>query len=194
MTTDQWIDLLKKIADAAAKREIVWGVGASSVLFERGIVGAVNDLDLVTTLEYAPLFNEALSSMGEVLTKDDNPMYKTAFFKAYLIEGLEVDLMAGFTISSEAGDYTYHFDRESIDHIAVFEGTNVPFTSLEDWYVLYQLMGRDAKSKMIEDHFHANGLERPDILNSALRQNLPDKVRQRIEHMFANRDIAMPAL
>ena len=36
--------------------------------------------------------------------------------------------------------FKYTFDQSSISEIKIINGVNIPLTSLEDWYVIYQLI------------------------------------------------------
>jgi hypothetical protein len=67
------------------------------------------------------------------------------------------------------------------------EGVTIPFSSLEDWYVVYQLMpGREPKVKLIEDHIRSSGIADEVLLERALSAELPADVRARIERLLAS--------
>ncbi|MGV8984445.1 hypothetical protein [Clostridium sp.] len=74
------------------------------------------------------------------------------------------------------------FDQSSISEIKIINGVNIPLTSLEDWYVIYQLIPkREIKVAMIENYLLLNGVKMPTLLERALRGDLPKKVRDKIE-------------
>lgn len=48
--------------------------------------------------------------------------------------------MSGFVVNHNTGIYNYIFDYDSITEFKVINGISIPLTSLEDWYVMYQLI------------------------------------------------------
>jgi len=82
-------------------------------------------------------------------------------------------LISCFQIVIGKNLYTYVFSKDSISLSDTFSEGTVNYTSLEDWYVLYLLMGRsqDAiKIEALESYFHTNGIERRDLLDGMLEQ------------------------
>lgn len=193
MNAAQWSHHLSQLAEQLNTLKLVWAAGASSVLYEHGITASVNDLDLIVRLEDCGRLDAFLAPYAQKPPETDHPKFKTAFFREYLIDGVEVDVMAGFAIAHDAGVYHYHFDVDAIDRVAILSGVGVPMAALEDWYVLYQLMeGREEKVALIETHFEANGIEVPQRLERALQQPLPDAVRLRILSLLNRPEISKP--
>jgi hypothetical protein len=65
------------------------------------------------------------------------------------------------------------------------KGVTIPLTSLEDWYVLYQLMpDREPKVKLIEDHLLGGGCIDMSVLDRALARALPPHVRARTKRLM----------
>lgn len=61
----------------------------------------------------------------------------------------------------------------------------IPLTSLEDWYVIYQLIpNRSAKVSLIEGYLRSNGIKRADLLRRMLAQKLPPEVKENIAGML----------
>lgn len=66
-------------------------------------------------------------------------------------------------------------------------GIKIPFTSLEDWYVIYQLIpNREAKVNMIEKHLLSNGIKNTFLLHRAMKGCLPIQVRNRIKSILSS--------
>ena len=64
---------------------------------------------------------------------------------------------------------------------------DIPFTSLEDWYIIYQLIpNREFKVNLIEKYLTLNGIENPDLFKRALRGNLPLEIRSKIENVLSS--------
>ncbi|MEG1050263.1 MAG: hypothetical protein RSE24_06950, partial [Oscillospiraceae bacterium] len=103
-----------------------------------------------------------LSCLGQLAPKNPNVAYATEHFYEYTVDGVEVDVMAGFTIRTPMGDYLYDFDKEAVWGHHTMAGAKIPLCFVEDWYLLYSLMpNRKAKTDMIEEHFRTAGVENP---------------------------------
>jgi len=188
-----WTEHLSQLAEKLNALGVVWAAGASSVLYEHGLTGSVNDLDILVRLEDAAKLDAYLEPYASKPPETDHPKYKTAFFREYKVDGIEIDLIAGFAIAHDQGVYRYQFDHDAIDRVAILNGVGVPMAALEDWYVLYMLMDRkEDKVERIESHFGANGIEAPHRLEKALEQPLPEAVRTRIVALLNNPDISIP--
>lgn len=195
MNAAVWAEHLSRLAEQFNLLDIVWAAGASSVLFEHGLAAAVNDLDIIVRLEDAAKLDAFLEPHAVKPPETDHPKYKTAFFREYVVDGVEIDLIAGFAIAHEQGVYYYRFDHDAVDRVAILNGVGVPIAALEDWYVLYMLMDRkEDKARLIESHFLANGIEAPGRLEEALTQPLPETVRNRIVALLNNPEISMPGV
>lgn len=193
MEAAAWTEQLSRLAEKLNQLGIVWAAGASSVLYEHGLTSSVNDLDILVRLEDAAKLDAFLEPYAVKPPETDHPKYKTAFFREYVVDGTEIDLISGFAIVHDQGVYHYQFDYDAIDRVAILNGVGVPMAALEDWYVLYMLMDRkENKVELIETHFGANGIEAPYRLQKALQQPLPENVRARILALLNNPDISMP--
>ena len=93
--------------------------------------------------------------------------------------------MAGFAINHSNGTFRYIFDQNSISEFKLINGVNIPFTSLEDWYVIYQLIpNREVKVKMIENYLLSNKIKKTILLERSLQGCLPIDVRKKVEEML----------
>ena len=76
--------------------------------------------------------------------------------------------MSGFDVNHNNGVFEYIFDNNSISDFKIINGVNIPFTSLEDWYVIYQLIPkREAKVNLIEKYLFLTELKNL-FFNSAI--------------------------
>jgi len=163
---------------------IVWGVGASILLNHYGLVDKPNDIDILVELKLIEKADKVLKSMGEKIAGEKSDTYSTEYFYEYVVNGFDVDVMAGLSINYENGIFRYIFDESLISQIKIINGVNIPLTSLEDWYVIYQLIpNREIKVCMIESYLLSNGIENPHLLERALKGNLPNEVRDRIQRL-----------
>ncbi len=175
------LDALARIAGALNESGSTWAVGASLLLRQYALADHPNDIDIIVRTEHAEAAALLLGEMGESLPAGQSSLFDTRFFRKFRIEGVGVDLMAGFRIRHPEGVYEYAFGDSSVSERRMIEGEAVPFAALEDWFVLYQLMPEKvAKAARIEAHLLEHGVQTV-ILERALSGCLPDAVRRRIE-------------
>lgn len=86
------------------------------LLYFKGITSAFYDIDLVVADHDAECVRGILLEMGELRPSDPmpNPMYRTKTFMEFLIESIEVDVMAGFAIVHEGTVYDCSLREEQI--------------------------------------------------------------------------------
>lgn len=157
-------------------------MGASIVLNHYGLIDNPRDIDLFIALEDIDKACEILNSLGEKKPQKCSEIYSTEHFNQYTINDNNVDLMAGFKINHKEGIYEYKFGSNSIDSTMNLNGIQIPLTSLEDWYILYQLIpGRDEKVRLIEDYLLKKESIEEEIIEKTLDGNLPKEVRERVQ-------------
>ncbi|MBC8060573.1 MAG: hypothetical protein H7Y18_07895 [Clostridiaceae bacterium] len=179
------IDTLSYIGKKLNEREVVWGVGASMLLNHYGLINRPNDIDILVDLKDIEEADEILKSMGEKKKWEKKDTYSTKYFYEYVINGVDVDVMAGLCINHNNGMYRYIFDNSSIIEVATIKGVNIQFSALEDWYVLYQLIpNRENKVRLLENYFNLYGIKNLDLLVSALNENLPEEVKTNIKRLL----------
>ncbi|HWQ22154.1 MAG TPA: hypothetical protein VN478_05460 [Clostridia bacterium] len=181
-------DTLLVIARALNQADVHWGVGASVLLYYHGLVDAPHDIDIMISEADADMVASILGTLGREAPGDPaRSLYSTSRFLEYVVDGTDIDVMAGFAIRHDDGTYVFPFDERSVTMRKSVDGVTIPFSSLEDWYVLYQLMpGREAKVKLIEDHIRSDGIADEVLLRRALAAGLPSDVRARTERLLAS--------
>lgn len=178
---------LTYIGERFNNSNIGWAVGASMMLNQFGLVNDSNDIDVFVDIKDINRADEILQGIGEKKETGESSLYSTKFFYEYLINEIDIDVMAGFSVGHNRGVYDFIFDSESISKIETINEVDIPFTSLEDWYVIYQLIpNREFKVKLIEEHLTLNGIENPHLLERALRGNLPLEIRSRVKKMLGS--------
>lgn len=177
---------LSYIGEKLNNSNIVWGVGASILLNQFGFIDKPNDIDIFIDIKDIEKADEILKSIGEKKQREKTATYSTKYFYEYTIKGIDVDVMAGFAVNHTNGVFEYKFDNNSISEFKTINGVDIPFTSLEDWYVIYQLIpNREPKVNMIEKYLLSNGVKKHFLLERALEGCLPVEVRTKIENMLS---------
>ena len=142
--------VLGRIAAAFRGENITWALGASGLLYFRGIVPDFHDLDLMVLLPDAARAEAALARLGQPLPPRENAsIYRTAVFREYRVDGVEVDLMAGMAIEKDGVLFDCSLRLEDIAGTAEVCGQAVPLHALACWQRYYALMGREEKAKLV---------------------------------------------
>ena len=151
--TQEKIQLLLKIAHRLNEAGVEWALGASMLLYFKGIISDFHDIDLMVADYDAECVRTILSEMGESCPPDSipNPMYRTKTFMEFLIDSVEVDVMAGFAIVKDGNVYDCALRKEQILEKMPLGAETIPLQSPLLWCEYYRLMGRTEKVKMIEN-------------------------------------------
>jgi len=167
-------ETLAYIVKALQREQIHFGIGGSLLLAHHGLPVTPRDIDLVVALEDAERAVQVLSEMGTVVEQDETSLYATQVFQEFIIKGIDIDLMSGLQIRHDEGIFVCPFAEQTINK------TGLPFMSLVDWYVIYQLIpGREQKVAMIEHCLADQEVDR-ERLEQLRRLNLPQAVKKRI--------------
>lgn len=140
--------VLARIARSFNEAGIRWAVGASLMLCLRGISPDFNDIDLLVAEADLCRAKQILLGMGELHPSAPNPDFCTKHFLEFKIDGLGVDLLAGFAVRKDG--VVYSFPLEPRHDSAIVLGETVPMESLERWQDCYQAMGRSQKQQLVE--------------------------------------------
>ena len=70
----------------------------------------------------------------------------------FVIDGVDVDVMAGFSIVSDGMAHDCSLQKEQIVETFMLDGEVIPLQSVELWRRYYALMGRSSKVDMIDRH------------------------------------------
>lgn len=177
--------VLSKVAKTLNASQICWAVGSSQLLAHYGIVEEPRDIDLLIEEGKAQQAEELVVQLGQQKELASKHPFLTKRFYQVVIDQAEVDVMCGFQIQHEAGVFHYPFDQSAIAFTKEIEGQTVPFTYLEDWYVLYSLIpGREHRVESIETYWKKYGIQYPDRLKSFLA-DLPEAIRVRVKDIIA---------
>lgn len=148
--TAEKIEVLKKIAHRFNEAHIVWALGASMLLYFKGITSEFHDIDLMIANEDVECVRTILSEMGKIQPPNPNSKYRTKTFMEFIIDSIDVDVMAGFSIISDGRVFDCSLQEEQVVEKMSLGTELIPLQSPLLWREYYQLMGRTEKVKMIE--------------------------------------------
>lgn len=149
MDTAKKLSTLIKIAKILNQNEITWAVGASLLLYIKGIAHEFRDIDILIAENDVEKVKTLLADYGTLQPKGPNEQYISRAFLEYVIEEIDFDIIAGFTIVTEDGKHYFPLEKENIKEITLIHGVPIPLQSIEEWKTYYSLMGKIEKVQMI---------------------------------------------
>lgn len=150
-TIEEKLMILSKVAKEFNGNNITWAVGASLLLYFKGITKEFADIDIMVAEGDAKRVKEILLSFGELYPKGSNEQYKTRDFMEFNIEGVDFDVMAGFAIINNDIEHYFPLHKKDIKDYIEIKGTTIPLQSIEEWRTYYKLMNRTEKVKIINE-------------------------------------------
>lgn len=165
---------LRRLADKLNAAGIPWGIGASWLLCQKGILDVYHDFDIFVAPEDAARADKVLSKMGMRSDVDES----NGFHAAYHFDGADIDLNAGCVID---GKWTLRFDADAICEDVTVLGAAVHLMHLEDWLVFYRLVGRDSRADAVAAYLDAHGCAHPQRFAAAFDGELPEQVQSEIK-------------
>ncbi len=88
---------------------VVWGVGASILLNSYGLADHPNDIDILVDTNDIERVDKILKSIGEKKERKESKTYSTKYFYEYVVNGIDIDVMAGLNINYNGGVFKYTF-------------------------------------------------------------------------------------
>lgn len=150
MDTRQKLDVLRRIAGELNRAHITWALGASMLLYFKGVTDTFHDIDLMVKTEDAEAARDILLGMGTLMPPNPEAKYRTKLFLEFVIEGVDVDVMAGFAIAQGDTVHDCSLRETDIAEMHDLDGEAVPLQSIARWREYYQWMGRTEKVRMID--------------------------------------------
>jgi hypothetical protein len=148
------LDVLKKIGAALNREDISWAVGASLMLYFNHKTDDFHDIDLMVSEDDAEKCRQILLKMGTMLPPHPKRKYPTKQFMEFVIDSVDIDVMAGFAIADGEKVHDCSFHPDQIGAFIDLEGVSIPIQKMSLWRQYYQWMGRNAKVQMIDGDQH----------------------------------------
>lgn len=178
-------DTLSYIGEKLNEGRVLWGVGASILLNHYGLIAKPNDIDILVHTNDIEKADAIFKRIGKKKEQEKIDTYSTKYFYEYTVDGFEIDVMAGLRINYDNEVFKYIFDKRSISDIKKINEVSIPLTSLEDWYVIYQLIpNREEKVNLIEKYLLSNGVKNRALLERALEEDLPREVMEKVKKVL----------
>ena len=152
---EEKLTLLAKIAKTFEDKGIHYAIGASCMLYLRGIVDDFNDLDIMTTVKDSEKAAAILLEMGEEIRVISNKGFASRHFHRFVVDGIRVDLLGDFIIVNNGAQYDVSYKKLSSEYATV-KGTRVIIDELPAWAMIYDLMGRYEKARIIREYLEKN--------------------------------------
>ena len=149
ITTEDKLLLLSKLAARFKEQGITWAVGASLLLYFKGYVDSFNDLDIMVTEKDSLMMDKILNEMGEFRVSEKGN-FATKYFREYVIESVDVDMIGGFAIVNDGKVIDCDLDKSEITGFAEVHGQLIPLHSVSLWRKYYALMGREKRVELID--------------------------------------------
>jgi hypothetical protein len=120
------LKVLTQLGAQLNEASIRYSLGGSLFLFLFGINASVNDVDIT-------VHNDDKKKLENIITKfknnqvEYNPKYQTRYYYSISIDGIDIDILIDFIISSKINNYFYPFH---VERYITVEGVKIPLASL----------------------------------------------------------------
>jgi len=159
--------IFKPLSETLNNYHIIWGIGGSCLLQLYNLYDDPNDLDLWVQPSDMPQVKEIFCGFEEL--KSNLPLPEEYRFKIKYFD-LEVDFIACFMTKPNQHRFEYKIEPNNIKLID-YEGFKIPCTYLEDWYIIYRLLGRNEKADLIQNVFESKRIAINDTAIEAAISN-----------------------
>lgn len=173
------IDFLKLLDE----QQINYAVGGSFLLMLHDITDDFYDVDILLDIrDYHKAFSIFRKCPNRIIPKT-NPLYQTHTLVKVDYHHVQFDLIFDFKISKEQFDYHFPMIQSNGLELITYHGFDFNASLLEEWYLIYQLIERDEKVKLLERHFKKNMKESSDYMKQILSlRNLPVGIKLHMQH------------
>ena len=146
------LKVLKTIAKRFNETGVHYAVGASVLLYFKGIVDEFHDLDIMIDNDDADKVREILNELGQLQYTPENKNFKTKTFLQYVVDGVDIDIIGGFIIVKDSIEYDCYLQKD-IDDFVEIDDIKINLDTIDNWHKYYSLMNRTNKVEMIESYY-----------------------------------------
>lgn len=177
---------LHRVSRALETAGIPYGIGASLLLYLEGIPVRPRDIDLFFAAAEGPRVFSALAPLGTIAEPPRRAPYASRMFARLETGGVPVDLIGDFGVWAGGRACRIPGGPAPVHRWVQREGAALPLMWLEDWLVLYALMGRPERTGQIRAHFARTLPPDRTVLAAWLAGPLPAAVRQMLEETMTD--------
>lgn len=160
--------ILKSLSEMLDNYHITWGIGGSCLLQLYNLYSDPNDLDLWVQPSDMPQIKKIFCDFEQL--KSNLPLPEEHRYKIKY-HNTEVDFIACFITKPNQHRFEYKIEPTNIKLID-YDGFKIPCTYLEDWYIIYRLLGRNQKADLIQNVFESKQIA---INNTAIETAICSK-------------------
>lgn len=161
MDAQSMLKVLSLIGAELDRGRITWAVSGSLALYLRSKAPLFHDIDLLVAEADAERAKAALLRLGELQPPNPSPQYRTRHFWEFIVQGVEVDVMAGFAIVKGGREYYFPLEAGAVLERVPVNGAAVPLQPLPELRIWYELMDRAEKVRMIDGALDAGRTGEP---------------------------------
>lgn len=168
---------LNELVKILNENKIVWGIGGSYLLYVYGLYDNPNDLDIWIEPSDMQMVKKLFCEYEEIETNIQLP--KEFHLKIKYFE-IEVDFVSCFIVTPNKYKFSYYISPETIKYIKLKNGQPIPCTLLEDWYIIYKLLHRESKAKIIEKVFAEKRIPLSNKMMQSSLSRLDNTIQKRV--------------
>jgi hypothetical protein len=154
MSISKLKQILLVITRELKNNDINYVLGGSLLLYLEGIDTTVQDIDLLIDIEDIEKLKKTLNNY-DFKSIEANQNYRTEHFYTINIEGIDIDIMAGFKVQTKIGLYEFPFKIEKTLEIG---NEIINLCSIKEWLKAYQAMNRKDKVEIIKNHIQSQAI------------------------------------
>jgi len=151
METKKKLTVLTKIAHHLNAAGITWAVGGSMLLYFKNIVSEFQDIDIMIKDRDAEAAKKILLGMGTLEPPKASAKFKSKAFYEFTIDGVDIDVMAGFVIVNNGKEHDCSLQEKEITQTILLGNETIPLHSLAAWRRNYSLMDKPEKVRLIDE-------------------------------------------
>jgi len=192
---EERLEVLLKLESEFAKNEVEWAWCCSGALFLNGIVDNFHDIDMLGSPHNIQTTEKVLRSLGEKAPKDEKKakFFESAAYSTYHVGRVDVEHISEFGVITFGTFYQYHFNKDELEYVDLEiddKTVTIPIAPIESQYLIYYMMegwqkNRRLKREQIDTYLKTpGGLRHPEILQNALKEDIPYWIKADIKKIL----------
>ena len=150
MDTENKLRVLVKIARMFNQADITWAVGGSMLLYFHNITKEFHDIDIMVLDSDAEAVKALLLTLGTLEPPKASVKFKSKAFYEFTIDGVDVDVMAGFVIVQDGKEHDCSLQGNEITDFIQLQNERIPLHTIAAWRRNYIFMGKPDTVRLID--------------------------------------------